>query len=304
MISTDTPANVIHDAVASHERPPIVRGDPRSLALGWLAVYLGASAIWLLIGGHVWLVVLHAVGIATARRTVRPRTAWSQFIGDVLPLIAAPALYAEVPMLITATGAAQAGYHDLLIQHWERAIFGMQPAQTLAGLLPLRWLSEALHAGYLSYYAIIFVPPLLLLARGKREAFAETVLAITTACLICWTLFSLFPVQGPRYLWPAPRGIPDGPVRRLTLGILAAGSSRGAAFPSSHMTVSIVQTAMMWRWQRHVAWILIALTLLVGIGAVYGGFHYAADMLAGAVVAAVVIALVRRTSTAPALRRE
>jgi membrane-associated phospholipid phosphatase len=150
-----------------------------------------------------------------------------------------------------------------------------------------------LHLGYLAYYPAIFAPPLLLYVRRERRGFAETVLALTVIYTLCWVLFVLMPVEGPRYLWGAPAGVPDGSVRRLAVQVLSAGSSRGAAFPSSHMAVMVGQTAMALRWQPKVGWVLLVMSVLVGVGAVYGGFHYATDMLVGAAFGVVCAMAVR-----------
>ena len=100
----------------------------------------------------------------------------------------------------------------------------------------------------------------------------------------CYLVFIVFPVQGPRYLAEAPADIPSGPFRTLTLIVLDAGSSRGAAFPSSHMAVAVAQTLLTFRFQpKIVARPMALLVTGLGVGAVYGGFHYATDMLAGAV---------------------
>jgi membrane-associated phospholipid phosphatase len=287
MISTDTSANVIQGAPAPQDqigREAALRG-PRAVALAWLSVYLAAAGAVLGAGGHGWLVGVHIAVIAVALLTISPKGSASRTIGDLLPLVAAPLLYAEVPMLIAVLGSA---YHDVLVQGWEQAVFGTQPARSLAGRFPFVAMSELLHAGYLGYYLVIFAPPLLLLAKGQRRGFAETVLALTVTCTLCWTIFALFPVEGPRYLWAAPLSVPNGPMRRLVVHILAAGSSRGAAFPSSHMAVSTAQAVMAWRWQRGMGWVLASAALLIGCGAVYGGFHYGVDMLAGAAVGGLV----------------
>lgn len=73
-------------------------------------------------------------------------------------------------------------------------------------------------------------------------------------------------------------------MRRLTLLILENGSSRGAAFPSSHMALMTAQAALALRFQPKVGVLLTLGALGVGLGAVYGGFHYSVDMAAGAVV--------------------
>lgn len=288
MSVTDTSANVIHDAVGVPQWLRSTRGNPRATALVWLGGYLVLSGMVLAASGHRWLVAAHAVAILIVGWTIAPRNDISRVVGDVLPLLLAPTLYGEIPLLIAAVGPWLGGaplgqpYHDATVQRWEMAIFGSQPSQNLAQRLPFLALSELLHAGYLAYYGAIFIPPLALFVHRDRRAFAQTVAALTITYTVCWVIFVFVPVEGPRYVWGANPAVPDGPIRRLTLHILAAGSSRGAAFPSSHMAVMVVQTVMAFRWQRRMAWALTAVTLLVGVGAVYGGFHYAVDMIAGA----------------------
>lgn len=255
--------------------------DPRRVALVWLDVYLLASGVVLAIGGHGVLAIIHAVVVAVAAWTILPKTKAARVAGDLIPLFVAPILYVEIPLLITALGST---YHDTLIQGWEIALFRTQPSRTLAGGIPVTWLSEVLHAGYLAYYPVIFVPSLLLWLRGERDGVGETVLAVTITYTVCFAIFAAFPVEGPRYLWSAPDHVPSGPMRSLALKILVAGSSRGAAFPSAHMAIVVAQAVMSWRWQQRVRWIYALIAVLVGVGAVYGGFHYAVDVLAGSVV--------------------
>ena len=115
-----------------------------------------------------------------------------------------------------------------------------------------------------------------------REA-TTTTLGVLIAAVVCYLVFAVFPVQGPRYFGP-PEGVPDGPMRRLTLLILENGSSRGAAFPSSHMALMTAQALLGLRLQPKMGVLLTLSTLGVGLGAVYGGFHYAVDMVVGALV--------------------
>lgn len=255
--------------------------DSRRVALVWLDVYLLASGVVLAIGGHGILAIIHAVVVAIAAWTILPKNEAARVAGDLIPLFVAPILYVEIPLLITALGST---YHDTLIQGWELALFGTQPSRTLAGAIPVTWLSEVLHAGYLAYYPVIFVPSLLLWLRGEREGLGETVLAVTITYTVCFVIFAIFPVEGPRYLWSAPEHVPSGPMRSLALKILVAGSSRGAAFPSAHMAIVVAQAVMARRWQRRARWIYATIAVLVGVGAVLGGFHYAVDVLAGSVV--------------------
>ena len=90
-------------------------------------------------------------------------------------------------------------------------------------------------------------------------------------------------MDGPRFL-VGPAAAPDGPVRRTVLHLLAAGSSRGTAFPSSHVAAAVVATLAALRTQRRVGIVLGVLTAGLTVGTVYGGFHYAVDALAGVAV--------------------
>jgi PAP2 superfamily len=216
----------------------------------------------------------------SARRGPRWRSAL-----DWLPLAAIPLLYLELPYVIAGVGSA---YRDGIVQGWEHAIFGRSPARVLAGQFPSALLSSVLHAGYLSYYVIIYGPPLVLYLRGRREEFSKTVTGLLCAFVLCYVVFALFPVEGPRYLWPPPLGIPSGGIRSLTLRLLEAGSSRGTAFPSSHVAVAAAQSVMALCWQRRIGMATSIATVALAIGAVYGGFHYGVDVAAGAVIGVMV----------------
>jgi membrane-associated phospholipid phosphatase len=281
--------------VAGSQGTSLIVRDSRGVSLVWLSIYLFVSGVVLSTGGYWMIAIAHALVLALAAWSIRPRSDPALAAGDLLPLIVAPLLYGEIPQLIAALGST---YRDVLVQRWELALFSTQPSRTLAGAAAFTLLSELLHAGYLAYYFVIFIPPLLLLLRGERAGFSDMVLALTVTYTLCYVFFVLMPVEGPRYLWTAPEHVPSGPLRSLALRILAAGSSRGAAFPSAHMAVCVSQAIMAWRWRLKGRWLLAAIALLVGVGAVYGGFHYAVDVIAGAVLGGVVGALVIKSSTA------
>jgi membrane-associated phospholipid phosphatase len=283
MISTDTSANVIRETGVPQERDGADVRAPRAASLVILSGYLAMSGVLLGTNGHTTLAALHAAGVMIAAWTLADQRTPARAIGDLLPLIVAPILYAEIPLLIAALGSS---FHDDIVQEWETALFGVQASKVLATNVPNAAVSEVLHLGYLGYYPLIFVPPLLLYARRERRGYAETVAALTFVYMTCWVIFAVAPVEGPRYLWSADA--PDGPIRRLTLALLAAGSSRGAAFPSSHMAVSTAQAVMALRWQPRVGVVASVVAILVGIGAVYGGFHYGVDVVTGAALGLVI----------------
>lgn len=223
-----------------------------------------------------------------------PRAA--RVLSDWYPLLLIPALYGELAVLNRAVYAS--GYFDPLILAAEQAIFGGQPSQALAVAVPSLFVSELLHGAYLSYYPLIYAPPLLLYLAGRLDAFRRVAFAVMLTFFLHYLVFIYFPVQGPRYLFAAPVGeAAQGPLYHLAHAILEAGSSQGAAFPSSHVAVAVVQTLVAGRLLPRLFPVLTLLTVGLGLGTVYGGFHYATDAVAGLVLGLALAA------AAPAIQR-
>jgi hypothetical protein len=152
------------------------------------------------------------------------------------PLLLVPALYSELAALNVAVHAGL--YFDPWILAWEEVLFGGQPSQSWAAAAPHLSISEPLHAAYLSYYLIIYGPPLLLYLRGRSEDFDRVVFTVMLTFFAHYLFFIYLPVQGPRYLFPPPDGpLADGLLFQWTHRLLEGGSSQGAAFPSSHVGV-------------------------------------------------------------------
>ena len=269
--------------------------------LGLAGLYLLVTAPTLLPGpwttGHVVLAGLHFTVCALCLQQARgpEDLGW---LSSWAALILIPLFYTEIALLNQSFGA---GYHDSLVLSWEGFLFG-SPATELAGKYPYPLLSESLHLAYFSYYPTVYIPPLILFFSRRHEAFQTTVVTLLATASVCFVFFVYFPVQGPRYFGP-PESIPNGPIRALTLSILENGSSRGAAFPSSHMAMTVCQAMVQLRYQPPIGIIVTLISVGVGVGAVYGGFHYAIDMLAGAVVGLVVggitLTYIRRSDSLP-----
>jgi membrane-associated phospholipid phosphatase len=237
--------------------------------------------------------------VATAAPSLRRRGGASGFFGEFYPLMAAAGLYTAIGAINRVAGVS----HDGTVQGWEQAVFGGQPSRDWIRAAPWVWLSWLLHAGYLSYYFILAGAPLGLWLSGRRDGARRVTVAIMAAFYICYAVFLLFPVAGPRYVFPpAANAATDTAIARFTQRLLDNGAAWGTAFPSSHVAVSLAAagTALA-EWRRLGAALLAAATLLT-LGTVYGQFHYAVDAMAGAALAAAVVVVSRRISGTRALR--
>lgn len=248
-----------------------------ALVAAHLAVTLLPSVSFARATGSWTPVAAHLLALSVALWTLAYGRRHLPLLADWLPLALGPFLYIELRWLIPGVGRPHA---DATVAGWEHALFPSNPSATWAPSAHSLVLSELLHAAYLAYYAMVFVPPLLLYARGRRDAFARTLLALTVVYAACFLTYLVFPVDGPRFLL-GPAAAPDGPFRRMAVTLLAQGSSRGTAFPSSHVAASVVASLCAIQFQRRVGIILAVATALLTAGTVYGGFHYAIDALAG-----------------------
>jgi membrane-associated phospholipid phosphatase len=258
------------------------RSDAVTRTLGVaLAVYLATATIpiarFVLASGAGAALATHLAMLGYTVALVLARNPRRRPALDWLVLTVGPLMYVELRWIIAGMALP---HHDALVGEWEHALFPSNPSATLAPRWSVLPLSEALHLAYASYYLLVYVPSIILYARGRRDAFVATALAFAVVYGTCFITYALFPVDGPRYL-VGPAAAPDGPVRRFVLALLERGSSRGTAFPSSHVAASVVSALCALRFQRPVGVVVAVIAAALTLATVYGGFHYAVDALAG-----------------------
>jgi membrane-associated phospholipid phosphatase len=254
-----------------------------------IAVYLLFVTVVIVVRGPFhgpfpWLLTTHAlVFLLLWLFTRAPADARvGRVLHTLYPLLLLMPLYTEVGMLNVQLGVAHVLAHDAIVQRWEQAIFGTQIAYTWIRTYPSVFWSGLLHLDYMSYYPIIFLGPVLLVAQGRHDAARRVLLTTMVAYLVCFAVFIVFPVAGPNYAFPHP----TGPVRnvwsaRIVYRLLAGGSSVGAAFPSSHVAATVATVLALRReWPTLAAVFALPCALLV-VAVVYCQMHYGVDALSG-----------------------
>jgi len=249
------------------------------------AAYLAATAVIALVSRTetgLWLAALHLLGIGGVLllgRLPRPTGSLASFLRIAYPVAITPLFYME---LATLNQLLFPGYFDPAVQAWEEAMFGVQLSVAASDWIPNRWFSEALHFGYVSYYLV--VPAALIGAwRAAGKEGLERV-AFTTALgfFLCYLCFAVFPVAGPRYDFAKITGPPsEGVIFGIVHSILESGSSKGTAFPSSHVAATCSAWLSAGAVSRRTLWILAPFAVSLTLGTVYGRFHYGIDMVAG-----------------------
>jgi membrane-associated phospholipid phosphatase len=263
------------------------------LLLGYFA-FVSLVVVWRLVAGSGgveswWLLAMHGLFLALVLLCARlPETAQAgRWIHDLVPLIMLGPIYAEIGLLNDRLPLGAILRNDAVVQSWEAALFGGQPSRDWIRQAPSVFWSGVLHLAYFAYYPILIGGPLALALRGKRAEARHVMFAMLTAFVPCYVAFILFPVAGPYYAFPQP----TGPVREvwsasLVYGVLGAGSSVGAAFPSSHVAATLAITLGVSRYAPGLAWAFAPAAVLLTVGTVYCQMHYAMDAMVGLVVGA------------------
>lgn len=269
------------------------RLDPRSSFVDISVVaWLAFTSPLLLVhpsGADLLRVAVHGVLIALVL-LLRRRLAATPPQGQLLfrlvhacyPFVLLSYVYKELDVLQRKVGGQ---FFDGLVEAWEQALFGSSPAAWLSGALPYPWLSELLHLSYVSFYLLLPLLALSVLLRGDARGFQVVTWTGINAFLACYLVSMVFPVQGPRPLYPLLDPNLRGVFWSVSHALCAQGAANGAAFPSGHVAVSLVTALCAWRWHRSLFPVFAVGAALVSLATVYGRYHYAVDVLAGVALA-------------------
>ena len=264
------------------------------LAAAYLAASGGIAALSMTTMG--WKIAgLHFIALGLVHLLARVRVPTNRlgaFLRLAWPVAVTPLLYLE---LATLNQLLFPGYFDATVQAWEQALFGAQLSIVMSGWYDALWFSELLHFGYVSYYLIVPVALIGGFYLGGENGLEQVAFAIALGFFLCYLVFGVFPVAGPRYEFAKIIGPQaDGPVFALVHSILEGGSSKGTAFPSSHVAASVSAWLAAGRVDRRLGWILAPFAVSLTIGTVYGRFHYGIDAAAGLGVALLAVWLTPR----------
>jgi len=205
--------------------------------------------------------------------------AFTRTLHDVYPLVLMLAFWTELGFLRPFHGPT----HDAWVTALDLAVFRVHLNVVWMPAMPWLGFSELMHLSYYAYYIIIIGPPLVLLLTRRREAMRDMVLRLMVTYLGCYTLYLMFPVDGPGHTMVHYQGAPNtGFFYHLVHEAGDFGDSMGTAFPSSHVAGSLTAAWAGWRWFSRPVAILLALEAAgVVVATVYTQNHYAIDVLAG-----------------------
>jgi membrane-associated phospholipid phosphatase len=245
------------------------------------------------------ILLIHAFIVGSARR---PENRFFSFFRHFYPLMLYLFLYRESEQLNLMFVD---GYLDPAFVALEDRIFGVQPAVVLMNAFPHPLVSEFFYLSYFSYYVMIAGVGLAFYFR-RREEFWHYLAVLSFVFYVCFLAFMFLPVAGPpafymeipKYLnqqrlpyYPLefPASVTSGFFFNLMGFLYSTFETGGGAFPSSHVAAAICVLFLSWRYLLRARYLILAATIALSFATVYCRYHYAVDVVAGALTAAVLL---------------
>lgn len=115
---------------------------------------------------------------------------------------------------------------------------------------------------------------------------------------ICYAITPFFPALPPRSLVERSQTPRTTKSRTFNLWLLKIGSIQAISFPSAHVASALGASLAVWHYLPLAGVVFLAISLWIAVAAVAGGYHYAIDVVLGAVVS-VAVYLVWRAEWIP-----
>jgi membrane-associated phospholipid phosphatase len=230
----------------------------------------------------------YLAGMAILRRKPRPAigsAATLAFIfvvgmGHIMPLVYLLLGY-WLPALIVS--GPDERYERALLAG-DRTLFGADGLARFERRAP-RLVLEFLEAAYLLCYAVVPAGYLCLVLSGHDAVAIDRFWSIVlTSAFICYGMLPWMPTRAPRALEPQ-LGAKRSAIRRLNEAVLNRASVQWNTFPSGHTAASLATALAVGIYLPMAGVVLGLLAVSIAAGSVVGRYHYAADALAGALVA-------------------
>jgi membrane-associated phospholipid phosphatase len=232
-------------------------------------------------------------------RRLRMRGKRGTLAAALYPLVTLPWLWGELGTLLPLVHGRA---NDATVQRWDLALLGAHVHTTWMARSHAPWLVSTMYTSYLSFYVLLALMPVLLLAARRKGALEDYVYRVMLAYCACGAIYILFPVIGPTPMYPPGTAIEQSAFVRLGRLLESVGDSLGTSFPSSHAAVAVTIVISVWRWLRPgIAALVAADAVCMTLAAVYTQNHYAIDVIAGASLAVVLSAAAHRSTRGSAV---
>lgn len=204
-------------------------------------------------------------------------------IGNWYPIFLFGFFFEEIGFIVHAF---HSGWFDQWLISLEYRVFGVHPTVWIEKYSSY-WATEFLQLAYTSYLVLTLGLATHFERRRHKVPLRILVVSSCVAYYVSYIIFVLFPIESPYHTLREFQQIElaGGPFTAFIDWIERYGRVHGGAFPSAHVSGSVVVLICAWRYSRRVGYVLLPLVIAICIATVYGRYHYVVDVLAGIVMA-------------------
>lgn len=235
------------------------------------------------------LILGHSAAIGLLLALARSSSPIVLFLRHWYLLAYVPFCYKQVPYLVSTLHLRAA---DSTLAYWDRIMWKVDPVFWLSSM-PNRFLVEFLQAIYTMFLPGTLLLGMLLWVRRPRQDFRFGTFMIAATFLVSYLGYILMPARGPRFMDYASQHPPLQGLWSFQFFQHALDTLEGAqydCFPSGHVAVVLVGCFVARRISAPVFYVFSAFAACITFSTVYLRYHYVIDVIAGMVLAILVIA--------------
>jgi membrane-associated phospholipid phosphatase len=194
----------------------------------------------------------------------------------------------------------------MLVPYWQTGQFFMGPNEKIQQRLVEidRWLAKAvphvaetfgrftrlsMEWAYMFCYPLVPLGLTVLYAAGLREHTSAFWFIVLVPTYFCYAITPFVPALPPRSITATQSGASKPSKSRVfNLWILKYGSIHAISFPSAHVASSLAVSIVLLRFVPVAGVIFLVISFWIAVAAVAGGYHYAIDVVLGALVVLIV----------------
>ena len=262
----------------------------------YLAFTFAIDVIWFRqIGDAAWLLALHVLGVVLVLWSGRivakqgantPGAVW--IFRHWYPLFYVACCYREMAIIIAGI---RHNHADEALAALDHAFWGVYPTVWLERMYSPP-LTEALQIIYTLFLPMAMFVPFLIWRQKRMAEFRYMAFLLAIGFMVSYLGYLAVPAHGPRFLLA---DFQHQPLKGLWLfNSMQATLNRLEqdhydCFPSGHTEITILACWLSRSISHKLFWVYFLYTLCIVFATVYLRYHYTVDLLAGVVVALVLI---------------
>lgn len=204
---------------------------------------------------------------------------------DLLPAALMPMVYWQAGWL---SGKVSQRFQEKLQRLDRRLVSDWLP---VLAQRKYRWAMAILELAYISCYVLVPLGLLVLYAKGLQGYVPEYWAVPLIATYPCYVVTAFFPTHPPRILEAKRPESVNGKIRTFNLWVVRLVSTELNTFPSAHVTATLGSSLVLVHFVPGIGLLFVLVSIGIGLGAVLGRYHYAADVLLAAAITVLVYIL-------------